>query len=66
LWKATNAQPIVHTGYRHSVPEVQSPIQNLLVCAMAQIYPKDRQLSNGVDKARETVGLLKSKLGTAR
>ncbi len=53
LWKAPYTQPIVHKGYRHSVPEVQSPVGNFFVCTMAQIYPNDRQVSNAVEKAKE-------------
>ncbi len=55
LWQAPYAQPIVHVGYRHSIPDIASPIRNLYVCTMAQIYPHDRQMSNGVALARKTV-----------
>ncbi len=54
VWKAQYAQPIVTVGYRHLVPEIQSPLRNLFVCTMAQIYPHDRQMSNGVALARKT------------
>jgi protoporphyrinogen oxidase len=51
-WRARYAQPVVSVGYRHLVPSVRSPIPNLIVCTMAQIYPSDRQVSNGVEMAR--------------
>ena len=53
LWKASYAQPIVHVGYRHSVPKLQTPISNLFISSMAQIYPNDRQMSNGVALAKK-------------
>lgn len=54
LWKAAYAQPIVHVGYRRSIPAIESPIPNLFLCTMAQIYPHDRQVSNGVEMAHQT------------
>ncbi len=66
VWSAPYAQPVVEVGYRHVVPEVQSPIENLLVCTMAQIYPNDRQVSNGVEMARKTVATIRSKIEAAR
>lgn len=62
VWSAPYAQPVVRVGYRHTIPEIQSPIENLLVCTMAQIYPNDRQVSNGVEMARKTVAVIKSKI----
>ena len=62
VWNARYAQPIVRVGYRHLIPEIQSPIKNLLVCAMAQIYPHDRQMSNGVALARQTAELAEQAL----
>jgi protoporphyrinogen oxidase len=54
LWQARYAQPIVATGYRLLIPQCMSPMSNFLVCTMAQIYPHDRQVSNGVSLARQT------------
>lgn len=54
VWTASYAQPIVRTGYRHLVPDIATPLMNLLVCTMAQIYPHDRQVSNGVAMAQKT------------
>jgi protoporphyrinogen oxidase len=58
LWKAPYAQPIVHTGYRHHIPEIVSPISNFFICTMAQIYPHDRQVSNGVAMAQKTAQIV--------
>ena len=59
VWKALYAQPLVHVGYRHLVPDIASPISNFFVCTMAQIYPHDRQVSNGVVLARKTTEYVK-------
>lgn len=63
LWTAPYAQPIVKVGYRHLVPEITTPLANLFVCTMAQIYPHDRQVSNGVAMARKTAGQILNRLG---
>ena len=54
LWTARYAQPIVHVGYRRDIPSIASPISNFFLCTMAQIYPNDRQVSNGVATGRKT------------
>jgi hypothetical protein len=61
-WKERSTQPIVEVGYRHLVPAIESPISNLFVCTMAQIYPHDRQVSNGVELARRTADLVLARL----
>lgn len=55
LWKADYAQPVVSVGYRKLIPSVQTPLDNLYLSTMAQIYPNDRQVSNGIAKARDLI-----------
>lgn len=62
LWMAPYAQPIVHVGYRHDIPAIASPIRNFFLCTMAQIYPNDRQVSNGLEMGRRTADLIGQKL----
>ena len=62
VWTADYAQPVVTTGYSDLVPPIETPIPNLLVCTMAQIFPNDRQVSNGVKLARQTADLAASYL----
>lgn len=62
VWTAPYAQPIVQVGYRQHVPSITTPFANLFVCTMAQIYPHDRQVSNGVLMARKTVEHVLSRL----
>ena len=57
VWRADFAQPVVTTGYSRLVPAIETPAKNLLLCTMAQIFPQDRQVSNGVKLARKTAEL---------
>jgi protoporphyrinogen oxidase len=63
-WATRYAQPIVKTGYRHLMPAIRSSVPNLFVCTMAQIYPSDRQVSNGVEMARRTIDVALPYLGS--
>lgn len=65
LWQARSAQPIVSTGYRQLVPPIETEFENLFVCTMAQIYPNDRQVSNGVEMARRTAESVLRSLGVS-
>jgi protoporphyrinogen oxidase len=58
-WYEPYTQPIVNIGYRKKIPKIESPLDNMYVCTMAQIYPHDRQVSNGVEMALKTVELIK-------
>lgn len=61
VWKAKYAQPIVTKGYRKLIPNIQSDFDNLFVITMAQIYPNDRQMSNGVKLSKQLTNILKNK-----
>ncbi len=41
-FRADYAQPVVTRGYREQIPSMRTPIDNLYLCTMAQIYPDDR------------------------
>lgn len=41
-FKADYAQPVVTRGYRQQIPSMKTPVDNLYLCSMAQIYPEDR------------------------
>jgi protoporphyrinogen oxidase len=64
LWTARYAQPVVKGGYRNDIPAIASPISNFFLCTMAQIYPNDRQVSNGVAQAKSTTALIGQTLKT--
>ncbi len=65
VWQAESAQPIVTVGYRHLIPAEDTPLENLFLCTMAQIYPNDRQVSNGIGRARALAKRLATKIRTS-
>jgi protoporphyrinogen oxidase len=42
LNRARYVQPVIFTGYSEIVPQFKTPIDNLYLARMAQIYPEDR------------------------
>ena len=55
LWRARYAQPIVTKGYHRLIPPHQTSLSNFFISTMAQIYPNDRQVSNGIGMAKRVV-----------
>ena len=42
IYKAEYSQPIVEKEYSSLIPQHQTPVGNLYLASMAQIYPEDR------------------------
>ena len=42
VWRAEFAQPIAQVGYSKIIPKTETPISNVYLSTMAQIYPEDR------------------------
>jgi len=57
VWRADFAQPLVERHYARLIPEFVTPVKNLFLSSMAQVYPEDRgtnyALRNGNQAARE-------------
>ena len=53
VWRAPYAQPIVERGYHRLIPEPRTPLSNLFVATMAQIYPEDRGTNYAIRQGRE-------------
>lgn len=57
VWHADYAQPIAETNYSRILPARKTPLRNLLLSNMAQVYPEDRgtnyAIREGRDVARE-------------
>ena len=53
VWRARYAQPVVECGYRRLIPDRQTPLSNLLLATMAQIYPQDRGTNYAIQQGRE-------------
>lgn len=53
VWRARYTQPVVERGYHRLIPDRQTPIDNLLLATMAQIYPQDRGTNYAIQQGRE-------------
>jgi protoporphyrinogen oxidase len=42
VWRADYAQPVVERHYSRLIPAITTPVKNLYISTMAQIYPEDR------------------------
>lgn len=42
VWRADHAQPIVEKNYSQLIPDMTTPLENLYISTMAQVYPEDR------------------------
>lgn len=63
VWRADYAQPLVERHYSRLVPEFVTPVKNLFVSSMAQVYPEDRgtnyAVRNGKEAAHNIAGRLR-------
>jgi len=55
IFKATYAQPIVTTDYRQHIPPLHTPLENLWVANMFQVYPHDRGQNYSLELAEKLV-----------
>jgi protoporphyrinogen oxidase len=53
VWKANYSQPVITKNYSSLIPEHKSPIKNLWVATMAQVYPEDRGTNYAVQHGRK-------------
>ena len=65
VWRAPHAQPVVECGYRRMIPERRTPLANLFLETMAQIYPEDRGTSLAIRNGREIGRTVAATLGAA-
>jgi protoporphyrinogen oxidase len=42
VWREAYAQPIVERNYSELIPPFETPIRNVFLASMAQVYPEDR------------------------
>jgi hypothetical protein len=53
VWKAHYSQPVITKQYSTSIPKLKTPVENLWLCTMAQIYPEDRGTNYAVRYGRK-------------
>jgi protoporphyrinogen oxidase len=70
VWRADYAQPLVERHYTRLIPEFATPVKNLFLSSMAQVYPEDRgtnyAVRNGNRAAREIALKLRNLQGETR
>ena len=52
VWRASYSQPVITKGYSKFIPPEQTPIENLWLSTMAQVYPEDRGTNYAVRAGR--------------
>jgi protoporphyrinogen oxidase len=52
VWKAHYSQPVITKHYSSLIPSLKTPIDDLWLCTMAQIYPEDRGTNYAVRYGR--------------
>jgi protoporphyrinogen oxidase len=53
VWRAQHSQPIVERGYGALIPPNETPVRNLHLASMAQVYPEDRGTNYAIRDGRE-------------
>jgi len=62
VWRAEYAQPVVERNYNRLIPSFETPVQNLFLSSMAQIYPEDRGTNYAVRNGIEAAKIIAAKL----
>jgi protoporphyrinogen oxidase len=52
VWRARYAQPIVVRRYAALIPPFETPLRDLYLCTMAQVYPEDRGTNYAIREGR--------------
>ena len=52
VWRALHSQPIAEPHYSALIPDEQTPLENVLITSMAQIYPEDRGTNYAIREGR--------------
>jgi protoporphyrinogen oxidase len=62
VWRADYSQPIIEKNYGSLIPKMQTPIENVFLSTMAQVYPEDRGTNYAVRGGMEVASLVKRRL----
>ena len=58
--RARYVQPVICTGYSQSIPRFKTPIDNVYLASMAQIYPEDRGQNNAIKMGKTIARIVNS------
>lgn len=61
-WSARYAQPVTERNYSKMMVPTHTPLRNLWICTMAQIYPEDRGTNYAIREGRATAELVAKEL----
>lgn len=53
-----HAQPVCHTEFKKSIPELKTPVAGLWIADTSYYYPEDRGVSESIRFARQTIDTL--------
>jgi len=62
-WREPYAQPVIGLHYSHLRPELRTPVRNLWLSSMAQVYPEDRGMNYAVIWGRKVAQALLEETG---
>ncbi len=62
VWRARFSQQIAEPHYSRLIPDEQTPIENVLITSMAQIYPEDRGTNYAIREGRRVARELASRM----
>ena len=65
VWRADYAQPITERNYSQYVPGRKTPLANVSISTMAQIYPEDRGTNYAIREGREVAADVERRLAAA-
>jgi protoporphyrinogen oxidase len=63
-WRARYTQPVIVRRYSELRPPFKTPIQNLWLCCMAQVYPQDRGMNYALVYGRSVAGEMRREAGS--
>jgi protoporphyrinogen oxidase len=62
VWRGDYAQPLVERHYGRLIPDLITPVKNLFVSSMAQVYPEDRGTNYAVRNGIQAANIIAAKL----
>jgi protoporphyrinogen oxidase len=66
VWRADFSQPVIERGYSSTIPAMETPLQNVFLSTMAQVYPEDRGTNYAVRGGLQAAALVKSRIKATR
>jgi hypothetical protein len=61
VWRADYSQPVIERNYSSLIPKMQTPLENVFLSTMAQVYPEDRGTNYAVRGGMEVASLVKKR-----